>query len=198
MAGGTKSRKKHQPIMSAETYQHPYADSPMRPEVGVQREFRKKRAPRTYCYDSSLAPALDWDGQNPARELGEWLLALIEEAAGLEPPHVFPSAAGIPERPRPNPRQRAARGGGHAQAPQPAVPELGRQGRAPLLRRAHPAAVRPRAALHQGHLETLKGHQRDTGQRQVHMLDLFGDPQHIRSPTRCCAPTSTATTGSTA
>jgi hypothetical protein len=43
----------------------------MRPEVGTQAQFKKKLPPKTYCYDSSLSPALDWDGQNPAREQGE-------------------------------------------------------------------------------------------------------------------------------
>jgi adenine-specific DNA-methyltransferase len=60
--------------------------------VGTQAQFRKKKPPVTYRYDSSLSPALDWDGQNPARDLGEWLLAQVEEAAALPPPHVFPSA----------------------------------------------------------------------------------------------------------
>ena len=60
--------------------------------MGTQAQFRKKKPPVTYRYDSSLSPALDWDGQNPARDLGEWLLAQVEEAAALPPPHVFPSA----------------------------------------------------------------------------------------------------------
>jgi hypothetical protein len=53
----------------------------MRPDVGTQAQFRKKKPPKTYRYDSSLSPSLAWDGQNGARELGEWLLALIERAA---------------------------------------------------------------------------------------------------------------------
>ena len=55
----------------------------------MQAQFRKKKEPKTYRYDSSLSPALDWDGQNPGRELGEWLLAQIEEASLLEAPHEF-------------------------------------------------------------------------------------------------------------
>ncbi len=61
----------------------------MRPDIGTQDKFRKKRPPATYRYDSSLSPALDWDGQNGARELGEWLLACIEGAARLPAPHAF-------------------------------------------------------------------------------------------------------------
>ena len=46
----------------------------MRPDVGTQAQFKKKKPPKTYRYDSSLSPALDWDGQNPAREQGEALI----------------------------------------------------------------------------------------------------------------------------
>ena len=63
----------------AEAYQHG-DEALLRPEVGMQAQFKKRKPPKTYNYDSSLSPALDWDGKNPARELGEWLLAQIEEA----------------------------------------------------------------------------------------------------------------------
>ena len=46
-----------------------------RPDVGTQPQLRKKAPPKTYRYDSSLAPALEWDGQNPARERGEERIA---------------------------------------------------------------------------------------------------------------------------
>ena len=65
----------------AERYTHPEQTSPMRPDVGTQAQFRKKRAPKTYRYDSSLAPSLEWDGQNGSRELGEWLLDTIGRAS---------------------------------------------------------------------------------------------------------------------
>ena len=85
---------------SAEVYRHPESESPMRPDVGTQAQFKKKKPPVTYRYDSSLSPALDWDGQNSVRELGEWLLAKAEEAAALPAPHkcekpqTFVSASG--------------------------------------------------------------------------------------------------------
>src|SRR2546425_7621245 len=72
----------------AETYRHE-EEALLRPEVGTQAQFRKKKPPKAYRYDSSLSPALDWDGQNPARELGEWLLERVEEASKLDPPHLF-------------------------------------------------------------------------------------------------------------
>lgn len=65
-------------------YTHPTADSVMRPGVGAQAEFRRKRPPREYRYDSSLAPALQWDGDNAAREEGEALIRGILEARTLE------------------------------------------------------------------------------------------------------------------
>ena len=72
----------------AETYQHE-DQAVLRPEVGTQAQFKKRREPKKYRYDDSLSPTLDWDGQNAAREVGEWLLSQIEEAATLPPPHQF-------------------------------------------------------------------------------------------------------------
>jgi adenine-specific DNA-methyltransferase len=67
----------------AESYKHPTADSPMRPEVGTQPQFKKKKPPKTYRYDSSLSPQLDWD-TNPAREYGEALIGKILNAKSIE------------------------------------------------------------------------------------------------------------------
>src|SRR6188472_3574473 len=82
----------------AETYRHE-DEALLRPDVGAQAQFRKKKPPKTYRYDSSLSPVLEWDGQNSTRELGEWLLAQIEEAATLPEqklpsPRTFTSANG--------------------------------------------------------------------------------------------------------
>mgnify|MGYP001572258418 CR=1 FL=1 len=65
--GAQRNRKTPPSAPEAASYTHPDADSPMRPEVGTQASFRKKKPHKTYRYDSSLSPALDWDGQNPAR-----------------------------------------------------------------------------------------------------------------------------------
>jgi len=46
----------------AEMYKHPEAKTLLRPDIGTQAQFRKKKAPQRYRYDSSLSPALDWDG----------------------------------------------------------------------------------------------------------------------------------------
>jgi adenine-specific DNA-methyltransferase len=74
----------------ADSYEHKTADSPMRPDVGTQAQFKKRKPPKTYKYDTSLDPALSWDCSNPSRELGEWLLARIIEASKLPAPHRFP------------------------------------------------------------------------------------------------------------
>jgi adenine-specific DNA-methyltransferase len=58
--------------------------------VGTQAQFRAKKPPKRYRYDSSLSPVLEWDAANSARELGEWVLECIEEASRLDPPHEFP------------------------------------------------------------------------------------------------------------
>jgi adenine-specific DNA-methyltransferase len=61
------------------TYKHSQK-SVQRPDVGVEAQFSKKKPPKTYRYDSSLAPELCWD-ENPERPFAEWLLNLVTEAA---------------------------------------------------------------------------------------------------------------------
>ena len=70
MARG-KSALKPAKSKPAKNYRHPESESLMRPDVGTQAQFKKKKPPKTYRYDSSLSPALEWDGQNPAREKRE-------------------------------------------------------------------------------------------------------------------------------
>ncbi|HAM58638.1 MAG TPA: hypothetical protein DCQ64_25790 [Candidatus Rokubacteria bacterium] len=161
----------------AESYRHYEATSPMRPEGGTQPQFRKKKPPATYRYDSSLSPALDWDGQNAGRELGEWLLGLISEAAALDAPHAF-------DRPR---EFKAANGTVLATVGslQEAVEQLRRLGRpfldwtgkaerlsfdVPTL----PLFIHERLST-KAIVETLSGHRRD---KQETMFELVGDPQH--------------------
>jgi adenine-specific DNA-methyltransferase len=71
----------------AEPYLHTQ-ETPMRPEVGTQAQFKKRKAPKTYRYDSSLDPALSWD-DGASRTIGDWLLGLIVEASKLPSPHRF-------------------------------------------------------------------------------------------------------------
>ena len=75
-----------------ESYRFPEASLLARPEAGQQARFKKRKPKATYRYDSSLAPEMNWDGQNPAREHGEWLIGCIEVAAKLKdtnPPFTF-------------------------------------------------------------------------------------------------------------
>ena len=50
----------------AKTYGH-NQEHPLRPDIGTEAQFKKKKPPATYRYDSSLSPSLEWD-DNPARE----------------------------------------------------------------------------------------------------------------------------------
>jgi adenine-specific DNA-methyltransferase len=158
-----------------ESYRHPEAESLLRPDVGTQAQFRKKKPPARYRYDSSLSPALDWDGQNPARELGEWLLGCIRDAAALPAPHQFPT-----------PRSIDWRGGRiEVRGLTDAADQLQRLGK-PFLDWAGkaerlsfdvptlPLFVHERLST-KAILETLKGHKRD---KQTDMFELFADPSH--------------------
>jgi len=139
---------------TAKSYQHPESDSPMRPDVGTQAQFRKKRPPKTYKYDSSLSPALDWDGQNPGREQGEALISHILDAKSLEEAKAAAERLKALSKPFLN-------WGGKAERLSFDVPTL-------------PLFVHERLST-KAIIETLEAHKRD---RQTTMFDLFGDPQH--------------------
>jgi adenine-specific DNA-methyltransferase len=79
------------PPKDAQSYRHREADLAARPEIGAQAHFKQAKPPTTYRFDSSLAPDLNWDGQNPAREQGEAALARIADC-GIEPPACQPPA----------------------------------------------------------------------------------------------------------
>ena len=62
------ARKKKKPKPpETDSYKHPTASSLMRPEIGTQPQFRKKKDPSKYRYDSSLDPAMSWDEGQAAR-----------------------------------------------------------------------------------------------------------------------------------
>ena len=65
---------------STASYQHPSAHALIRPEAGAQTRFKKKKPAAHWRYDSSLAPELQWDAQNPAREQGEAHIAALQAA----------------------------------------------------------------------------------------------------------------------
>lgn len=163
----------------AKAYRHAEADSPLRPDVGTQAQFRKKKPPKTYRYDSSLSPALDWDGQNSTRELGEWLIAMIEKAAVLPAPHTF-------DKP-----QEFNNSAGHVissvrglndaveQLKRLQKPFLNWTGKAERLSfdvPTLPLFVHERLST-KAIIETLKGHRKQERPKQLSLFDLFGDEQ---------------------
>lgn len=133
-------------------YEHKDATAAMRPDVGTQAHFRKKKPPQTYRYDSSLAPELQWDA-NPAREESEALIAQIEKADKLEDAKAAASKLKAMSKPFLN-------WTGKAERPSFDVPTL-------------PLFVHERLST-KAILESLKGRPSDGG----YQMDIFGDPQH--------------------
>jgi adenine-specific DNA-methyltransferase len=138
-------------VKRAETYRHE-DEAPLRPDVGTQAQFKQKKPPKTYKYDSSLSPALDWDGQNAARERGEELIRRILESDSLD--EVRAAA-----------QELKALG-------QPFLDWAGKAERLSFDVPTLPLFVHERLST-KAILETLKGHERD---RQME-LQLFADPQ---------------------
>lgn len=128
-------------------------ETPARPDVGTQPQFKKRAAPKTYRYDSSLAPALDWDSQNPVREQGEALIREIANAKTLEEAKAAAARLKALSKPFLN-------WSGKAERLSFEVPTL-------------PLFVHERLST-RAILETLKGHKRD---KQLDLFDLFSDPQ---------------------
>lgn len=172
--GPTTKKPKAKPEVA--NYDHSEPKALVRPEIGTQAHFKQKKGPAKYRYDDSLAPDLNWD-TNAARELGEWLLARIAEAAKLEAPHTFPK----PKDYLGADKQVLATVRGLADA----VEQLQKLGK-PFLnwsgkaeRKAFevptlPLFVHERLST-EAILKTLKGHKKD---QQVSMLDeLFGVTQ---------------------
>jgi adenine-specific DNA-methyltransferase len=147
-------RKANKPAPQAEGYRHPAAESPMRPDVGTQAQFKKKKPPARYAYDSSLSPALDWDGQNHGRELGEQYLRQILDAKTIDEAQAAAAKLKALGKPFLN-------WAGKAERLSFDVPTL-------------PLFVHERLST-KAIIETLKGHKRD---KQLTLFDLFSDPQH--------------------
>lgn len=72
---------------TASVYKHE-TEAIQRPDVGVEAQFSNKKAPKTYRYDSSLAPELAWN-EGGERDFAEWLLVLIADAADKGEASVF-------------------------------------------------------------------------------------------------------------
>jgi adenine-specific DNA-methyltransferase len=136
------------------SYTHPTATALVRPEIGTQAQFRKKKAAARYRYDSALSPALAWDGQNSAREQGEALIRQILEAQDL------PAAKAAAEKLR--------------ALSKPFLDWAGKAERLSFDVPTLPLFIHERLST-RAILETLKGHKRD---RQLDLFDLFGNRGH--------------------
>lgn len=141
----------------------------LRPDVGTQAQFKKKKPPKKYRYDDSVAPALDWDGQNPARELGEWLLAQIQDAAALDAPHEFDTPRSFGDIEVRGLRDAVDR---LTALGEPFLDWSGKAERLSFDVPTLPLFVHERLST-KAILETLKGHERD----QQMEVQLFADPQ---------------------
>ncbi len=146
------SKKVSAAVRQAAEYRHK-DQTPARPDVGTQPQFRKKAPPKTYRYDSSLSPALDWDSGNPAREQGEALIAEILKAKDLG------EAKAAAERLK-------ALG-------KPFLDWAGKAERISFDVPTLPLFVHERLST-RAILETLKGHRRE---KQLGLFDLFADQQ---------------------
>jgi adenine-specific DNA-methyltransferase len=135
-----------------ENYQHADATQLLKPEVGTQPLFQKKKEPATYRYDSSLSPALDWDN-NPAREQGEALLRQMRDAKTLDEAKAAAAQLAALSRPFLN-------WTGKAERLSFDVPTL-------------PLFVHERLST-RAILETLKAHRRD--KQDDFLTGLFGNP----------------------
>jgi adenine-specific DNA-methyltransferase len=149
----------------ARAYHHPTADAPLRPEVGTQTQFRKKKAPATYRYDSSIAPELQWDGANAAqRDRFAELLAFVHVGLAVEGDGADAQTAREVARDAATELQRMQR---------PFLEWTGKAERLSFDVPTLPLFVHERLST-QAILETLGAHRKD---EQHDMFDLFADPK---------------------
>jgi adenine-specific DNA-methyltransferase len=136
----------------AKTYNHA-GEHPLRPDVGTQAQFKKKKPPVSYRYDSSLSPELDWD-DNPAREQAEALIKQILEAEDLE----------------------TAKAAAHKlkAMSQPFLNWTGKAERLSFDVPTLPLFVHERLST-RAIIETLKSHK--VGSEQLSLFELFSDPK---------------------
>ncbi|MFH1671985.1 MAG: site-specific DNA-methyltransferase, partial [Pseudomonadota bacterium] len=165
-----------------EPYRHPTAESLMRPEVGTQAQFRKKKPPVTYRYDSSLSPALEWDGQNPTREQGEALIAKLYDVIASLAELQAKIKVAEPEKERAKIQAEIDKAqvavnsiaDGLKAIGKPFLNWAGKGERLSFDVPTLPLFVHERLST-KAIIETLASHKKD---KQMDMFSLFGDPQH--------------------
>ena len=152
MATRGKRTKNSSDPAPAKSYTHKDQTALMRPDVGTQAQFKKRKEPVRYAYDHPI-PLLQWDGHNPAREQGEALIREILEAGSLD------SAKSAAEKLK--------------RMSQLFLEWTGKKERASFDVPTLPLFVHERLST-KAIIDTLQGHKRD---KQM-SLDLFGDPEH--------------------
>jgi adenine-specific DNA-methyltransferase len=183
----------------ADSYEHPESKLPLRPDVGTQPQFKKKKPAQRYKYDSSLSPSMEWDGQNPVREEGETAIAdlLAQSATALRAATVAKQKASealesakaeLLERPGLEAIKAAASEAEQAAQTIQAAAQKLRAMSGPFLNWAGkaerlsfdvptlPLFVHERLST-EAIIKTLTGHKRDQFTQRT-MFDMFADPGH--------------------
>ncbi|WP_027181996.1 site-specific DNA-methyltransferase [Oleidesulfovibrio alaskensis] len=146
----------------------------MRPDVGTQTQFRKKRGPKTYLYDSSLAPSMNWD-EGSARGYGEWLIQCIEDAAreenlAFDSPREFKRGCDIIRVYGLRDAVQLLKG-----ISKPFLEWTGKAERLSFDVPTLPLFVHERLST-KAIIETLKVHRKDKGVVQGNLMDFFNEP----------------------
>src|SRR6266705_6654038 len=71
---------------TAKAYDHKETEAVLRPDIGLQAQFKKKKELAKYRYDRSLDPQLSWD-INADRERAESLIDKVCNAKSVEDAH---------------------------------------------------------------------------------------------------------------
>ena len=71
------------PAKAAKAYDHKKTEAVLRPDIGLQAQFKKKKEPASYRYDRSLDPQLSWDIKAD-REHAEALIEKIRKAKSTD------------------------------------------------------------------------------------------------------------------
>jgi adenine-specific DNA-methyltransferase len=81
-----RPRKTASQPKTAKAYDHKESEAVLRPDIGIQAQFKKKKEPAKYRYDRSLDPQLSWD-INADREHAEALIEKVRSAKSVEDAH---------------------------------------------------------------------------------------------------------------
>lgn len=185
MATRGKRTNKSSDVAPAKSYTHKDQTALMRPDVGTQAQFKKRKDPKRYSYDHPI-PLLQWDGENIARERGESLIREILDLPEVKlsddlrqrisSSHGEPIVAALNDalsEAEGNVRAAKAAAEKLRRMSQPFLEWTGKKERSSFDLPTLPLFVHERLST-KAIIDTLQGHKRD---KQM-SLDLFGDPEH--------------------